>query len=525
MRILGDLLTNNLTEVPHKPALIHGERVVNYADLAKEVSRAAAALHELHGLPGNRVGILLRNCPEFLFAYFGAAASGNVAVPVNYQLQPQEIAYLLNNCQASCLVTAAEFLPKIRAVRDRLPALQTVIVVGDNGALPEALPWERFVADRPADFTPPRPVLPDDVLVFLYTSGTTGFPKAAMCTHANLLSNVAAEAELYGLSRDDVFSCVLPMFHNYALLDTCLLPLWHGATVVIGELEKTADLLGLIEQHRVTFLATMPSQLTEMVHLEFAREYDTGSLRMVQTGGAPLPAEVQRKFQARYGLPIIEGYGCSEASSTVTVIPVQGPYKPSSVGKPMPNQRVRIVDEDGRDVPPGRQGEVVVQGPNVCRGYYGQPAQSMQAFRDGWYHTGDLGRFDEDGFLFITGRIKSMINVGGFKVSPAEVEDVLHQLEGVRAACVVAGHLPQYGETVKAFIEPFEGQRPDEATILRHCRARLALYKVPRLIEFRTALPRTGTGKVAVKVLQAEERAKCGSQHGSQGGPEPKSAA
>jgi long-chain acyl-CoA synthetase len=316
---------------------------------------------------------------------------------------------------------------------------------------------------------------------------------------------VATEAELYGLGSDDVFSCVLPLFHNYALVDTCLLPIWHGATLILGDLDDTEALLDLIEKHRITFLATMPAQLSEMVNHRFTRDYDTRSLRMVQTGGAPLATEVQRKFQARYGLPIIEGYGCSEASSTVTVIPMAGPYKPLSVGKPMPNQRVRVVDQEGRDVPAGSEGEVLVQGPNVCHGYYGMPAESKAALRGGWLHTGDLGKLDGDGFLYVTGRLKSMINVGGFKVYPAEVEEVLHQIEGVVEACVVASYHPTYGETVKAFIEAPADRRPDADRIIRHCEAKLGGYKVPRLIEIRTALPRTGTGKVAAKVLQAEE--------------------
>jgi long-chain acyl-CoA synthetase len=189
-------------------------------------------------------------------------------------------------------------------------------------------------------------------------------------------------------------------------------------------------------------------------------------------------------------------------------MPMAGPYKPLSVGKVMPNQRLRIVDAEDRDVPAGQEGEILVQGPNVCLGYYGMPAESRHTLRGGWLHTGDLGKLDEDGFLYITGRLKAMINVGGFKVYPAEVEDVLYQVDGVVEACVVASYHPVHGETVKAFIEAPEGRRPDPAQVIRHCEAKLGGYKVPRLIEFRSALPRTGTGKIAAKVLQAEEMAR-----------------
>jgi long-chain acyl-CoA synthetase len=504
MRLITDLLQNALAHVPDKAALVHGDRVVTYRQLAAEVARVANALDERLGQPGNRIGILLRNGPEFLFAYFGAAASGNVAVPINYHLQPDEIAFLLANSGCSCLITSAEFLPRAQAAAAKAPTCGTVVCVG--GTEGPALSWERFLADRPDVYVAPVPPGPDSVVVFLYTSGTTGFPKAAMVTHANLLSNVTTEGELYGLGRDDVFACVLPMFHNYALLDTCLLPIYHGATIVIGEHEDTENLLRLIEQRRITFLATMPAQLTELALRDFARRYDTSSLRMVQTGGAPLAPAVQERFLQRYGLPILEGYGASEASSTVTVMPIGGPVRVNSVGKPMPNQRVRLVDEAGLDVPAGAEGEVIVQGANVFAGYYGLPEETSRALRDGWLYTGDLGRFDADGYLFITGRKKAMINVGGLKVYPAEVEAVLHEVEGVAGACVVAAYHPQLGETVKAFIETSPGRQPDVARVMRHCEEKLGGYKVPRLIEVRSSLPRTGTGKIAAKVLQEEER-------------------
>jgi long-chain acyl-CoA synthetase len=510
MRVLGDLLRKNLLDVPDKSALVHGDRAVTYRELAAAVSRVAGALEALHGLSGNRVALLLPNCPEFVFGYLGAAVSGNVAVPINPVLQPAEIAYILNNSQVSCLITSPELLPRVRELRQLAPALRTVVVTGEGG--PGALSWQEFLQGQGETYEPMRAAQPSDVVAFLYTSGTTGFPKGAMVTHANLLSNVATEAELYGLGRADVFACVLPLFHNYALVDTCLLPMWHGATIVLGNLDSTEQVLALVEKHHITFLATMPAQLSEMVSLTFARSYDTGSLRMVQTGGAPLPTEVQRRFQARYGLPVIEGYGCSEASSTVTVIPMQGPYKPGSVGTVMPNQRLRVVDEHDNDVPAGVEGEVVVRGPNICRGYYGLPEESRQALRGGWLHTGDLGRLDGDGFLFITGRKKSMINVGGFKVYPAEVEDVLHQIDGVVGACVVATYHPLLGETCKAFIEAPAGRRPDRDRIIKHCEQRLGAYKVPHVIEFRARLPRTGTGKIAARILQAEEMSRWGKE-------------
>src|SRR5262249_10709795 len=196
-------------------------------------------------------------------------------------------------------------------------------------------------------------IVSEQVMVFLYTSGTTGFPKGAMCSHGNLLSNVATEAEIYGMKRDDVFSCVLPMFHNYSLVDTCLLPIWLGATIVIGDLDDTRRVMADIERRRITFLATMPAQLAEILKGDFA-EFANRSVPMVQTGGAPLPTEVQRKFQEKFGLSILEGYGCSEASSTVTVMPSGGPVKPLSVGQVMFNQRIRIVDDEDRDVAQGQ---------------------------------------------------------------------------------------------------------------------------------------------------------------------------
>jgi long-chain acyl-CoA synthetase len=508
MRLLTDLLTRNLTANPDKAALIDGDRVTTYRELAATVARIAAALDELHGLPGNRVALLLPNGPEFVAAYFGAVASGNVAVPVNTHLQPAEIAHVLNDCQASCLFVSEALLPRVAAVRDRLPALRAVVVVGDNAALPSALNWDDLLAGRPDTYTPFRQPAPEDVVVFLYTSGSTGRPKAAMLTHANLLSNVETEAALYGLSGADVFSGVLPLFHNYALVDCCLLPFRLGATVALAEAQTADELLALIERRRVTFLAAMPAALAEMALRAPARAYDTRSLRMVQTGGAPLPAEVYRRFELLYGLPILEGYGCSEAASTVTVMPTDSPPRQGSVGCVMPNQELRLVDDNGLDVPAGVEGEVVVRGPNVFRGYYGQAGLTRAALRGGFLHTGDLGRLDADGYLFITGRKKALINVGGLKVSPSEVEEVLYEIDGVAEACVVAGRGPDGGEVVKAFLAAAPGRRADAAAVARHCNGRLAGYKVPRLVEWRDALPRTGSGKIAARLLQEEEWAR-----------------
>jgi long-chain acyl-CoA synthetase len=505
MRLLTDLLTSNLDANADRAALLHGDRVVTHRELASTVARVADALDELHGLPGNRVALLLPNCPEFVAAYLGIAASGNVAVPVNTHHQPGEIAHVLNDCQASCLIVSEALLPRVAAARDRLPALRTVIVVGDNAALPSALKWDEVLAGRPDAYSPLRQAAPEDVVVFLYTSGSTGRPKAAMLTHANLLSNVETEAALYGLTGADVFSGVLPLFHNYALVDCCLLPFRLGAAVALGEPQNGDELLALIERHRVSFLAALPAALAEMALRTPARTYDTRSLRMVQTGGAPLPAEVYRRFEDLYGLPILEGYGCSEAASTVTVMPPDEPVRPGSVGRVMPNQQIRLVDEEGNEVPAGADGEVLVRGPNVFRGYSGQPALTRAALAGGWLHTGDLGRLDADGYLYITGRKKAMINVGGLKVSPAEVEEVLYEIAGVTEACVVAGRGPDGGEVVKAFLAAAPGRRPDPGQVRRHCAARLAGYKVPGLIELRDALPRTGSGKIAARQLQEEE--------------------
>src|SRR5262245_52086776 len=246
MRLLNDILAKNVKANPGKAALRHGGRAVSYAELAAEAARVAGALEAMHGTTGNTVGLLLRNSPEFLFAYFGAAASGNVAVPINYHLQADEVAFVLKNSGCSVLFTSEEFLPKVRAAARQVPTLRAVVCAGGS-AHPGVRSWESFVQGQPGVYAPPASARPEDVAVFLYTSGTTGFPKGAMCTHAGLLSNVVTEAELYGLGSEDVFACVLPLSHNYSLVDTCLLPLWYGATIILGDHTETEGLLQLIE--------------------------------------------------------------------------------------------------------------------------------------------------------------------------------------------------------------------------------------------------------------------------------------
>lgn len=504
--ILHDIWNINLIRNPQKIALISGADQITYYEAFCRVNQYANLIEDFHALEGNRIGILLRNSPEFLYAYFAATATSNIAVPINDKLKGHEIEYILNNAQVSCLITAAEFLPLINEIRSRLPAVTRIITIDDHNGDSAIIRASDYLAKLPPYFTPRFYPTPQRVAVFIYTSGTTGFPKAAIITHDNLLSNVATVRQLYGLTQDDVFACVLPMWHNYSITDCCLLPLLLGSTIVIGQDLSTGQTLELIKKHGITFLATVPSQLNEMAYWE--QDFDTKSLRMVQTGGAALPPEIRAKFERKYGLPIIEGYGLSEASATVTVNPMEGPYKTGSVGKVLPNQQIRIVDDRKQDLPPDTTGEIIVKGPNIMRGYYNLPEASAATLTNGWLHTGDLGYLDRDGYLFITGRKKEMINVGGFNVYPREIENVLYMLDGIMDVCIIKTWDPTFGEAVKALIVKKPDSKIHEAAIIMHCRENLAEYKVPRQIEFRSSLPKTGSGKIIRDVLQKEEDSK-----------------
>jgi long-chain acyl-CoA synthetase len=467
-----------------QPAIFWGERQFTHA----EVSAAARRLGRywqtrFHVQPGDRVGLWLKNCPEFVMAVFGILNAGAVVVPINNFLKPAEVGYILNDAEIDLLITDAELGTQEQALRESRAGLK-LFRVEELGGLPHADAGEAVVPARRAT----------DLAVLIYTSGTTGHPKGAMLSHANLLHNVESCRLVLEAVDEDRFVVILPLFHTYMLCVGLMLPmLTGGGMVLVKSLHPMKNLLREIATNHGTILPAIPQFYRSLVHAAVPAELP---LRICLSGAAPLPLQVLEEFEARFGVPLIEGYGLSEASPVVSKNPLRGTRKAGSVGLPVPNVEVSIQDDAGQMLGPGETGEVCVRGGNVMMGYWNNPEQSVAVLRKGWLLTGDMGHLDSEGYLYITDRKKDMLLVNGSNVYPRELEEILYQVPGIKEAAVVGVPDPRKGEQPVAFVSALEGITLDPKAIQQMLRAKLADYKVPKRIEVLPALPRNATGKI-----------------------------
>ena len=488
---LSTALAETARRWPDRPALWFDDREFTYAQLDGAVSLAAAGLYGLDLHAGDRLALMLPNSPLFPIALLGAVRLGALAVPINPMLAPQELHYLLAHSGARALVTLPGLAPAVEALRAELPDLQHVITSHEELVGAGSGEAAGAVGD------------PDDVAVLFYTSGTTGRPKGAMLSHRNLLFDATACAETFGVTEQDNFCAVLPLFHSFGATVCLVLPLLTGARITLVPRFVPRDLLALVEAERCTLLAGVPSMYALMLAVRREPEFDLSALRIVVSGGAPLPLPVQAAFSRRFGVDLLEGYGPTEASPVVSVNRI-GQNVPGSVGPPLPGVAACIVGDHEVELPVGEVGEILVRGANVMQGYYREPAATAETIRNGWLHTGDLGRVDADGRLYIVDRQKDMIIVGGLNVYPREVEDVLEQHPAVAEAAVFGAHCEVRGECVAACVVLREGQQVDEAALLAHCRGRLAAFKVPRRVIIGADLPRSATSKVLKQALREQ---------------------
>lgn len=475
-----------------RPAIFWGDQQFTYASLAEQARRLAAHLQKDLGLThGDRVALWLKNCPEFVPGLFGVLAAGGVIVPINNFLKPEEVNYILADAEINILITdsaMAEGLPKLTAAR---PGLKFVQV--------EQFPT---LSSSNSDFVVSG-AGENDLAVLIYTSGTTGRPKGAMLSHGNLLSNVDSCRIVLSAVEVDRFVVLLPMFHSFMLTVGVLLPLLVGGSlVVIRSLHPPRNVLQEILQHRATILPAIPQFFRTLANAPLPK--DQLPLRICVSGGAPLPAEILREFTEKMPIPLIEGYGLSEASPVVSLNPVKGPWKAGSIGVPVPNVEVTVQDDSGKLLPEGQTGEICVRGPNVMKGYWKQPEETARALRDEWLLTGDIGHRDKDGYFYITDRKKDMLLVNGINVYPREIEEVIYKFPGVKEAAVIGVPDPKKGEQPLAFVAPNEGAELDAKALLQFVREHLADYKVPRKVTFLPALPRNATGKILKTALRQQ---------------------
>lgn len=485
-----------LASRPARVAVVDDQRSYSGAAVLVGALHVAEALSRVSQSP--RVGLLLPAGGAFPIAALGAWMLGRTVVPLNFLLKKDELQFVVVDSGIDTILSAS---PMLTFMGDSAPRAKTVLRMDEMPmrSVPEAR-W-------------PALCDPDDLGVLLYTSGTSGKPKGVMLTHGNISANVSQVVRHTSIDHRDVVLGVLPQFHTFGLTVLTVLPLTLSMKAVYTARFAVAKLLSLMREHRPTIFIGIPSMYNAMLHSKNAKAEDFASLRYVVSGGEPLPRAVLEGFRERFGVTINEGYGLTE-TSPVTNWCRPEEFQPGSVGPPLPDVDQRIIDmETGQALPPGRDGEIRMKGPNVMRGYFNRPAETSAAFDEqGFFRTGDIGRFDSRGHLFITGRLKEMLIVGGENVFPREIEEVLNTHPHIKDSGVVGKTDPMRGEVPIAFVELKDGVSTsasgegvevfDSKSVIKHCRERLAGYKVPDEVRVLEALPRNATGKVMRRELK-----------------------
>ncbi|MBB4684224.1 long-chain-fatty-acid--CoA ligase [Amycolatopsis jiangsuensis] len=494
---LATMLRESALAQPDKDFLRFPGGARTFAEVDGAAGAVAVALRARGLAPGDKVAVLLPNVPEFVVAYFGILKAGLVMVPLNPLLKAGEIAYHLADSDARLLIAAdAVAQEAARALRE-VPAVEPVVVGDlDTGKWPESV---TAFADLLAagDDGELYPGAADDTAVLLYTSGTTGRPKGAELSHFSLYMTCTIGSETFGTVPDDVVLAVLPFFHVYGLSSILNASARNARTVSILPRFETGAVLAAIERDRITVMAGVPTMYHALAAAD-SSGYDTSSLRIGSSGGAPIPEQVLRAFEAKYGIPVLEGYGLSESASTATVNPGADNRKVLSIGKPIWGVQLRIVDDEGTPLPPGPEhvGEIVLRGHSITKGYYKRPEETAQAFRGGWFHTGDLAYADEDGFVYVVDRKKDLVIRGGFNVYPREVEELLYRHPAVAEAAVLGEPDERLGEEVVAVVSLKPGGHAEPDEIVAWAKERIAAYKYPRRVRIVPELPKGPTGKI-----------------------------
>jgi long-chain acyl-CoA synthetase len=510
-RTLGELAGFAARNSAGRVALLTSEGRWTFSEVGRETLSTARALTALGLAPGERVAVLLPNGVPYFILYFAIPTAGGVAVPVNTFLAAPEVATILEDCDARILITTARRAAALAPRLKRMARLHTVIIVPGEEGVRDALPghvrrvsWEELKEPDGRVELPPPPD-PSGVAVLTYTSGTTGKMKGVMLSHDNLLSNARSALEAVKLRSRDRLLLFLPMFHSLTQMVCLVTPRLAGLPVILLPGVDRPAIMAALRRFRPTIFVAVPaiySAMSERSPGFFTRMMNP--VRLYISGGSPLPADVLERFERNWRRPLCEGYGLSEAAPVVSLNPVDGMRKAGSVGPAVPGVTVRVLCEDGVEVPAGEVGELVIEGPNVMLGYHGQEEETRAALKDGWLHTGDLARIDEDGYIFIVGRKKEMLIFRGMNIYPREVEEVLARHPAVSEAAVVGIEDPEKGEVPHAAVALGEGMSASGAELRKFCQERLARYKIPRTITVLPALPKGATGKILKDQVKEE---------------------
>ena len=511
---LAMLLEDSAREVPERTAIISGGNRLSYAQVQAATNQVASGLIEIGICKGDKVALSCPNVSSFVIAYYGILKAGGVVVPLNVLLKSREIAYHLEDSDAKAYL-CHEGTPELPIGEMGYTAFQEsdgcehFFLMTNDPSAPSPIAGTKTLGElmhnQPTRFEMVS-TDPDNTAVILYTSGTTGKPKGAELSHLNMLLNARLSDTMYPKADHDVHLLTLPLFHSFGQSVQMNAGFYNRATLLLLPRFSPEVVLRLMEEERVTFFAGVPTMYWALLNYPAGENFDLAkisrNLRISVSGGAAMPVEVMRAFNEKFQVTILEGYGLSETSPVATFNRLDREIKHGSIGLPVWGVDVMLVDEDDQEVGPNEMGEIVIRGHNIMKSYYKRPEASAEALRGGWFHSGDLGRRDAEGYYYIVDRVKDMIIRGGFNVYPREIEEVLMTHPAVSLATVIGLPHERHGEEVKAFIILKQGAEITEAELVAWSKQNMADYKYPRIIEFRTTLPMTATGKILKRELR-----------------------
>jgi long-chain acyl-CoA synthetase len=494
---IPELLRRHATARGGKCAFRDAQSSVTYAELHARTGNLAGHLADIGVAPDDTVAIMLPNSVAWVESSFAITRAGAIGVPISYDATEAEISYRLADADCKAVITTAERGDLFARLQAAAPNLKTLIVTDRGACSAEALSYNKLIGTPPQ--SPPRdPALLHETAYILYTSGTTGRAKGVRLTvHGMLWVTAACWTPITGLSERDCVLSPLPLFHSYALNLSVMSILATGATEYIMERFSTSEAARLLKSGEFTYFPGVPTMFHYLLQAtRGATNVRFPNLRLCISAGAIMPATLNREFESHLGVPLLDGYGITETSTMVTMNWPTGSRVMGSCGIPVPGLAVRVVDLKGEDVAPGQEGELIVHGPNVMPGYHNKPGETQKALHNGWYHTGDLAKSDDNGFLTITGRLKELIIRGGQNIAPAEIEEVVNTFAAVLDCAVVGVPHEHLGEVPALFVVPRPGKTLENEALLTHCRAQLSAYKVPHSVQVIGEIPRTGSGKI-----------------------------
>ncbi len=503
---LASLLTESAGRTPEAPAIRLGGVELSYGELDERSARLATLLSERGFEPGDRVGVMLPNVPEFPVAYYGVLRAGGVVVPMNVLLKRREIAFYLEDSGAKLLLAWHGFLDEARQgaadagaelVEVDPEAFAAMLAGVASGAPYPPIKGEKRTGTGLAD------TAEDDTAVILYTSGTTGKPKGAELTHLNLFRNADVSSRTTcEIAGGDVVLGALPLFHSFGQTVGMNASLKVGACLTLVPKFDPGEALATMQRDGVTHFYGVPTMFGALLHHPERERFDTSQLRTCITGGASMPVEVLRGFEDAFGAVVLEGYGLSETSPVACSNHPDRERKPGSIGTPIEGVEMKVVDESDQEVAQGEVGEIVIRGHNIMKGYWQRPDATGEAMRGGWFHSGDMARTDEDGYFYIVDRKKDLIIRGGYNVYPREVEEVLYEHPKIREAAVVGVPHDEWGEEIGAAVVLHEGEELAPEEVSAYVKERIAAYKYPRVVWFVDDLPKGPTGKILKREIE-----------------------